>query len=102
MITITFDRKELSMIAKGHARAVRNEYGHDLVCCATSTLMQAYAYAGMRSGHIMELQMDKGDMIARVDPDTTPSQAMQHIYDGYVMGLRMLAESYPEHVRLIE
>ncbi len=102
MINIIIDRERLSMEGHGHAKAEKNEYGHDLICAAASTLMQAYAYAGMRSGHIMELQINKGDMVARIDPDTTASTKIKHIYEGYVLGLKMIAENYPEHVRLID
>ena len=100
MITITIDRERLSMEGHGHARAEKNAYGHDLVCAAVSTLMQAYCYAGRRTGHIMEYMMEKGHYIAQVDPDTTAGPELRNIYEGYVAGLQMVAENYPEHVRI--
>lgn len=100
MINVTVDRAALSISATGHARAKRNEYGHDLVCAAVSTLMQGFAYAGTRSGHIMEVDMDKGHMVARIDPDTTASQGMRYIFEGYALGLQMVAENYPESLKI--
>lgn len=100
MITITIDRKRLCMEGQGHAKAGKNEYGHDLVCAAVSTLMQAYCYAGRRTGHVMEYMMDKGSFMARIDPDATASNELRHIFEGYVLGLQLVAENYPEHVRI--
>lgn len=100
MITITIDRERLSIEARGHAGAAKNPCGHDLVCCAISTLMMAYAHAGRRSGHMMEYDHDDGYFIVRVDPDTTASQGVRYIFEGYVMGLELVAENYPKHVQI--
>jgi uncharacterized protein YsxB (DUF464 family) len=100
MIVITIDREALSIHAKGHAKGPRNEYGHDLVCAAVSALMQGYAYAGTRTGHIMEIMMDKGDMLARVDPDATVHEELRNIFRGYCLGLQLVAENRPECLRI--
>ena len=102
MIEVTIDRKALSIEARGHAKAQRNEYGHDLVCAAVSMLMQAFAYAGMRTGHSMEVDMDKGHMHARIDPDTTATEQLRAMFDAYVWGLMLAAENYPQNVRILE
>lgn len=102
MVEIRYSRKRLSISARGHAKAQRNQYGHDMVCAAVSTLMQAWAYAGMRTGHVMDMLQEKGNFYAGIDPDATPSEALRHIFDGYVLGLRLLAENHPEHVRMME
>lgn len=100
MIEIVIDRKALSIHAKGHARGPRNEYGHDLVCAAVSNLMQAYVYAGTRTGHVMEAMFDRGDSIARVDPDATVREELRHIFRGYCLGLQLVAENHPEYLRI--
>lgn len=100
MVEITVSRRRLSIEARGHAKAERNEYGHDLVCAAVSTLMQAWGYAGMRTGHCMEVVQDKGHFLAQLDPDATPDKALPHIFEGYVLGLQLVADNYPEHVRM--
>lgn len=102
MIEVRYDRARLSIEACGHARAQRNEWNHDLVCTAVSTLMQAWAYAGMRTGHVMDVVQEKGNFYAGIDPDATPSEALRNIFDGYVLGLRLVAENHPEHVRVLE
>lgn len=102
MVTITIDRKALSLEGRGHARGPKNAEGHDLVCCAVSTLMQAFAYAGMKTGNIMEAYTEGGFYSVRVDPDTTPKGCMPAAFDAFVLGLRMVAENYPQHVRLVE
>lgn len=101
MVEVRYDREALSIEARGHARAERNQYGHDLVCAAVSTLMQAWAYAGLRTGHVMEVDKESGVFFARLDPDATPSPELRSIFDGYVLGLKLCAENYPEHVRVI-
>lgn len=102
MVTVTIDRKALSMESRGHAKAVRNAYGHDLVCAAVSTLMQSWAYAGTRTGHIMEVDMQYGSITARIDLDTTASDKLRHIFDGYALGLKLVADNYPGNVRIVE
>lgn len=102
MVEVTINREAMSIEARGHARAQRNEYGHDLVCAAISTLMQAWAYAGMRTGHVMEVDRESGMFYARLDPDTSPTPALRNIFEGYVLGLMLTAENYPEHVRVLE
>lgn len=101
MVEITYSRKRLSIEARGHAKAERNEYGHDMVCAAVSTLMQAWGYAGMRTGHCMDVVQDKGYFLARLDPDATPSAELPSIFEGYVLGLQLVADNYPENVRMI-
>lgn len=102
MVTVTINRKALSMESRGHAKAERNAYGHDLVCAAVSTLMQSWAYAGTRTGHVMEVDMQSGAMVARVDPDTSATEKLRHIFDGYALGLKLVADNYPENVRIVE
>lgn len=100
MVEITYSRKRLSIEARGHAKAERNQYGHDLVCAAVSTLMQAWGYAGIKTGHCMELMQDKGYFVAQLNPDATPGKTLPHIFDGYVLGLQLVADNYPDNVRL--
>lgn len=100
MIEVTYDRSRLRIQARGHAKATRNEYGHDLVCCAVSTIVQGYGYAGMRSGHVMEMDMESGMYYTQIDPDTTPGKDLPAYFDGAVWALKMVAEYYPQHVRV--
>lgn len=102
MITIEYSREKLSIAARGHANAERNRWDHDLVCAAVSTLMQGWAYAGTRTGHVMEVLQEHGCMVAQIDPDATPSEKLRHIFDGYVLGLRMVEENHPECVRILQ
>lgn len=102
MVVIEVDRKALSMRGRGHARGLKTPEGHDLICCMVSTLMQSYDYAGRMTGNIMTSFRDGGYFETSVDPDTTPRGCLPAAFDGFVLGLRMIAENYPDHVRLVE
>lgn len=102
MITIEYSRDRLSMTSRGHANAERSAWDHDLVCAAVSMLMQGWAYAGMRTGHVMEVLQERGTIVAQIDPDATPTDKLRHIFEGYLLGLRLVEEYHPECVRIRE
>lgn len=100
MITAQIDRETLTITVSGHANAKKNAQGHDLVCCAASTLAQAYYYAGIRKGYMMELHTDHGYLMARPDPRRKAGEDLENIFVGYALGFELLADNYPENVRM--
>jgi uncharacterized protein YsxB (DUF464 family) len=87
---------EESIVITGHAGA--GPVGHDLVCCAVSTLVhtliisleeltEATVYSDIREGY------------ASIGiPPETRSQTAQTLIDGFICGLEALADSYPENI----
>lgn len=102
MIRVRYNIRRLSLRITGHAGAMTNEQGHDLVCCAASTLAQAYVYAARRSGYDVLMRMSKGRLTAAPEEHHQADGVLRTIYDAYLMGLRMLAEEYPAHICLVE
>lgn len=101
MTTITADRATKTLTVEGHAGAKRNEQGHDLVCCALSTLAQCYYYAGLKKGYMMELQSDQAYLMARPDARKADAEEIAAIFEGYALGMELIAENYPEHVQIM-
>lgn len=96
MITIIYDEKgkDMSLQASGHAGYAPK--GQDIVCAAVSTLMQSLAYS-VDSGTVT---CDPGgDNILRVQA----SQSLDTLakFELVMDGLYLLAQQYPENVRLI-
>ena len=48
-VKVEWKTEPFSLTARGHAQAKRNADGHDLVCCAVSTIVQTLGFscAGM-------------------------------------------------------
>lgn len=99
MIEVRYSDDYFILEAKGHAGAAKNEYGHDLVCCAVSTLMDTYEYASRMEGCIMQVEADKGYKRVEPDPDCMYQPALKH-YLTCKSGMEMLARERPQHVRL--
>lgn len=96
MTTIIYDEKgkDMSLQASGHAGYAPK--GQDIVCAAVSTLMQSLAYS-VDSGTVT---CDPGgDNILRVQA----SQSLDTLakFELVMDGLYLLAQQYPENVRLI-
>lgn len=91
----------VTVIAAGHAMAERNEDGHDLVCCAISTLMTALAISCANlegpatiyhtSGGYAELTIQNVQTL----PDEVRAR-VQMLIDG----LTVLSQQYPQNIRM--
>ena len=96
MITIIYDEKgkDMSLQASGHAGYAPK--GQDIVCAAVSTLMQSLAYS-VDSGTVT---CDPGgDNILRVQASRSLDTLAK--FELVMDGLYLLAQQYPENVRLI-
>ena len=96
MITIIYDEKgkDMSLQASGHAGYAPK--GQDIVCAAVSTLMQSLAYS-VDSGTVT---CDPGgDNILRVQASRSLDTLAK--FELVMDGLYLLAQQYPENVRLV-
>ena len=94
MIEITNRHGEI--VVKGHAGYA--EHGQDIVCAAISTLTQVFVES------VRELTKDK------IKSDITAGNAVvkygnlteqgKLLLDSFLLGIQMICESYPAHVRM--
>ena len=94
MIRVLVDYDNMTLDMTGHAEAERNTEGHDLVCCAASTLVFTLAYSCRRRCRV-EKRFDKGDAHIRLEPEEGRGLEALYKLDAVVDGLRMLQEKYP-------
>lgn len=92
MIRITTNEKALSVRAEGHSGY--DKKGRDIVCAAVSILFYAYAAELLKTGVKTEIR-DDGNVF-----EIVPEGGSRSSYDTVMMGLRLLAESYENHVRI--
>lgn len=100
MTTITIDTRDWAITAEGHTGA--GAAGLDQVCCAVSTLMQTLLYACRQMGY--EMSHEKRDGYLRVQHVRGSGKLTEELLGAYrctAMGLKMLSEAYPEHVRVV-
>ena len=101
MITITYNETSEAMILRAEGHAGFAPKGQDIVCAAVSTLMQTLAYS---------VDVGDGGAVAAMDQgggrNVLTVQAAQGCdnnakFEFAMDGLYLLAEQYPEHVRMI-
>lgn len=97
MINVNIEMQHMHLVMHGHAEAEKNDEGHDLVCCAASTLLMALLYSTKAAAEI-DGGLDKGDADIRLRPHAGQGFACLHKLEMAVDGLRMLAAKYPEHI----
>lgn len=97
MICVRYDPEKLEIEVRGHARAA--EKGRDLICCAVSVLVQALEKTGRGVGTV-EARMEPGDAWVRLRPYPLQWMEAAQRYQAVIDGMRMMAESYPAHVRM--
>ena len=107
MIRIRYDREgdEHTLTASGHAGA--ESYGRDIVCAAVSALVYTLAQAmgdAEEDGRLTEFSytLDSGDAVIRATPADFAQESVDAAVETVVTGLRMIAERYPEFVRMDE
>ena len=102
MITVRSDHLSWCITMKGHAGAPVNPQGHDLVCCAASTLIQTLIYSASKRGYLME--HEAGDGYERVGIARGRQQLDEELHSAFTTvehGLDMLEEAYPECIQVI-
>lgn len=100
-IQVRWKGEPFSLTARGHAEAARNEDGHDLVCCAVSTIIQTL---GVSCASLMEVETvyHRADGFARILVTGTEAHWEQLVprFQMAIEGLTVLASQYPQHVSL--
>lgn len=100
MIKITHDQEGYGLEVSGHAGAEPNELGHDLVCCAVSTLMQTLLYAASKAGHMLDHETEDGYLHVSITPGQRFTRELQAMFRTVEDGIEMLAQAYPECVEI--
>lgn len=99
MVQIIIDSlsNNCSVQMEGHADYA--EHGRDIVCSAISIL--TYTFANMLAiNGAKELKVDLDGEIRTISFLNDRSDKISTILDSFVMGLRLLEASYPEHVKI--
>ena len=102
MITVTYDPSAFELRIQGHAGYAG--HGHDIVCAAASVLTQTLArcVADHALGLAAPPEIETADgMLVRCTPRPEYRDALSELYWFAVCGLDMLAEHYPECIRVI-
>ena len=97
MIEIVYDPDELTVEATGHAGAA--PYGQDMVCCAVSVLMQTLEVTGRRVGAVKS-SIAPGHAAVQILPYPLQWMEAEQRVEAIVDGLREVARSYPQYVRI--
>nr|DAQ77396.1 MAG TPA: YsxB-like protein [Caudoviricetes sp.] len=97
MIEIVYNPDALTVEATGHAGAA--PYGQDMVCCAISVLMQTLEATGRRVGTVKS-SIAPGHAAVQVLPYPLQWMEAEQRVEAIVDGLREVARSYPQFVRI--
>lgn len=103
MIEVIYRRKRHTLRVTGHAYS--GKAGEDLVCAAASILAYTYAYAAenaKRDGLVSDTDISMEHGSARVRCCVLPEhdKTVTVILDNIVNGFILLANSYPDRVRV--
>lgn len=101
MIQATYYRRYNRLTVTGHAKSA--EPGHDLVCCAASTLAYTLAanVANMAdNGQVREpiLKTREGDAEISCNPRHNLKNSVTLVFDSVCIGFELLANQYPEYI----
>lgn len=107
MISVKADISDgtcFSIYIEGHAKAERNEYDHDLVCCAVSTIVGTLANSCLLIDDVHTMHHG-GKGHALVTVAGVPEELWAEINARFQMaldGLTALAEQYPNSIKITE
>lgn len=95
MITITHRNNTITV--RGHAGYA--EIGKDIVCASISTLTQVFvASVGEMTDDKLKCEIRAGNAVISYK---NLSERAQVLLDSFFIGCRMIAEAYPQHVRIV-
>ena len=107
MVRIRFDMIDFRMTMDGHAMAPR-EGEFDLVCCAASVLGQQLLYSleefdeAHESLEKLETEIEPGHLMIRAKAKEWARAGVKRRMEYCQEGMEMLAERYPEYVKVEE
>ncbi|MGN1369219.1 MAG: ribosomal-processing cysteine protease Prp [Aristaeellaceae bacterium] len=95
MIQARINREKREIVVEGHAGAVKNSAGHDLVCCAASVLVQTLIFSARRAGFPVGWEIRDG--YTRIDLGKAgEDDALCVMVDMLEDGMKMLQMAYPD------
>lgn len=106
MTTIRYDRDDMSMEISGHAGG--GPHGADIICAAISALEQTLLRAltdmdRQGDGRLVGGRHDTpGEVRMRFIPKAWARFRTRSFFDFTMLGMRMIAEQYPENVHIEE
>jgi len=105
MTEIRYDRNDMRMTIRGHAEG--GKAGEDVVCAGisalTQTLVRALRDMQTEKDGKLEYKLDKpGEMEIHFIPVPWVRITSGHLFDFVALGLRTIAENYPENARIEE
>lgn len=94
-IEYTRSSEGLHIRAKGHAG--HGVSGTDIVCAAISTLLQSLTEYALESSvlEVVSLTLNEGDADITIKGDS-------ECFDMTIIGLEMIAETYPDNVKMAD
>ena len=106
MIQVTFTEtpEKLSLRLKGHAGYA--EHGKDIVCASASSLaytVAQYVKYEDSEGNLKapsEIKLESGDSVVSCEPKEETLKWLWDAYQFAKMGFLILAQNYPQYVRL--
>lgn len=100
MTTVTFDPKAYDISFKGHADYA--EKGKDIVCSAVSILCYTLAEALEKGNFLMKIEksIEEGECRVKAYPKPQYEANVQLVFFTILSGLTMLAEDYPDNVKV--
>ena len=94
MIAITVQQDKITV--SGHAKYA--EHGKDIVCAAISTLTQVLiASVEELTAAKIKTAVNSGYTVIDIEESTERAQVL---LDSFLLGCRMIADEYPEYVRV--
>lgn len=102
MIEVEISKNRIQ--AQGHANHGFNEVGHDLVCCAVSTLICALAIEIESRDDLenFEIQQDSGYSLISAEATEGSERAIEALFDMVERGLRDISEQYPKSLKITQ
>lgn len=96
-----YNGEPFRLTAEGHADAGRNDEGHDLVCCAVSTLIQTLAFScanlpGVRTDY----RKASGFSEILITGTEAHWDTLVPRFEMAIGGLTILAAQYPQNISL--
>lgn len=101
MIDVRINKRNMTVIATGHANAPRNDDGRDMACAAVSTLVQTFIFSCQAlPGVMVNHAVRPGDVYISVSAPDSQTEAVQHRMTMLEDGMRHMGEKYPMCINL--
>ena len=100
MLSVHYDRENAELTVQGHAGYA--EYGKDIVCSAVTILTATLAVLLYPYSAEECFDAELGLFHARVPDNSFPKENFIQYFDFAVEGLRLLSNTYPQNLIIIE